>query len=214
MLEVKRKPNDSQSTRNGSALAAVRPYQDVRSEVRPNPVPNNAAIQPTNRSETVVPVLVTVPQENKHYQTKTPVITGEAHYKGMLAVDGVLVGQLSANGGSLTVRQRTSSFFTFQSELSGEISFRDMLRVNGNIAGTVYSKTGTLIIDNSATVKANLDVAVAIINGTVHGDVVAHERVEVGPSAKIYGNIWTRSLAIKDGAIFDGVCTMIEEGRN
>jgi cytoskeletal protein CcmA (bactofilin family) len=68
-----------------------------------------------------------------------------------------------------------------------------------------------LIIDISARVDAHVDVAVAIINGTVNGGIVAHERVEIGPNAKIYGNIWTRSIEIKNGAIFEGICTMIPE---
>jgi cytoskeletal protein CcmA (bactofilin family) len=45
----------------------------------------------------------------------------------------------------------------------------------------------------------------------VKGDIVARERVELGPVSRIYGNIWTRSLMIKDGAIFEGVCRMIGE---
>jgi len=86
-----------------------------------------------------------------------------------------------------------------------------MVRVNGCLAGTVYSKKGTLIIDISARVDAHVEVAVAIIGGTVNGDIVAHERVEIGPNAKIYGNIWTRSIEIKNGAIFEGICTMMPE---
>ncbi|MDQ1728290.1 MAG: hypothetical protein QOD33_415 [Pyrinomonadaceae bacterium] len=144
-------------------------------------------------------------------QTRIPVITGEAHYKGLLPVDGVLLGQLGGNGGSLGIRQRSGSAFASQPELSGEINFRDLVRVNGHIAGTVYSQSGTLIVDSTATVEANVDVAVAVIGGTVRGDIVAHERIELGPAAKIYGNIWTRSIAIKDGALFDGVCTMMEK---
>jgi cytoskeletal protein CcmA (bactofilin family) len=89
-----------------------------------------------------------------------------------------------------------------------------MVRVNGHIAGTIYSKTGTLIVDTLARLDANVEVAVAVISGTVNGDIVAHERVELGPEAKIHGNIWTRSIGIKDGAVFDGVCTMIEGCRN
>ena len=205
MLEVKRKPNESQSTRGGAT--AIHSYQPTFAEARPSSVGNtNPAF--TNRAN-VAPVLVPAPND-RNYQTRTPVITGEVHYKGLLPIDGVLVGQLGASGGNLSVRQRTTSFFGSQPELSGEISFRDMLRVNGHIAGTVYSKAGTLIIDNAATVDANIEVAIAIISGTVHGDIVARERVELGPSARIYGNIWTRSIAIKDGAVFDGVCTMIE----
>jgi cytoskeletal protein CcmA (bactofilin family) len=86
-----------------------------------------------------------------------------------------------------------------------------MLRVNGHISGTVYSKTGTIFIDTHATVDARIDVSVAVIDGTVNGDIVARERVELGHVSRIYGNIWTRSLVIKDGAIFEGVCRMIGE---
>jgi cytoskeletal protein CcmA (bactofilin family) len=209
MLEVKRKPNDSQSMRGGAATGAMRSYQPALGEARPSSIGNNPNAPLTNRAEPAVPVLVPQPND-KSYQTRTPVITGEVYYKGLLPIDGVLVGQLGASGGGLSVRQRTTSFFASQPELSGEISFRDMLRVNGHIAGTVYSKTGTLIIDNAAKVDANIEVAIVIISGVVHGDIVARERVELGPSARIYGNIWTRSIAIKDGAVFDGVCTMIE----
>ena len=86
-----------------------------------------------------------------------------------------------------------------------------MVRVNGHIAGTVYSERGTLIVDDTARIDASIEVAVAVINGTINGDIVAHQKVEIGPGAKIYGNIWTRSIAIKDGALFEGVCTMIED---
>jgi cytoskeletal protein CcmA (bactofilin family) len=118
---------------------------------------------------------------------------------------------LGGSGGSLAVRQKSSTVFSRGPELSGEISFRDVVRVNGHIAGTVYSERGTLMVDEMARVDANIEVAVAVINGTINGDIVAYQRVEIGPGAKIYGNIWTRSIAIKDGAVFEGVCTMIED---
>jgi cytoskeletal protein CcmA (bactofilin family) len=88
-----------------------------------------------------------------------------------------------------------------------------MIRVVGHIGGTVYSKVGTMIVDETARVDANVEVGVAMISGRVTGDIVAHERVEIGPNAKIYGNIWTRSIEIKNGAIFEGVCSMIAEER-
>jgi len=138
---------------------------------------------------------------------------GEVHFKGVLAADGLLSGQMRSSS-SLNVKQRTTAFFASEPELEGDISFKDMVRVNGHIAGTVYSKTGTLIVDTEARVEARVDVAVAVIGGTVRGDIVARERVELGPSSKTYGNIWTRSLVIKNGAIFEGVCKMIEEAPN
>ncbi len=179
--------------------------------MEPNPIAQTAqsVIKLASNPKALAPGPVPVPNDANGFQTRPPVIIGEVHCKGTLAIDGLLGGQVSGNHGSLGVRQRSNSAFASQPELSGEISFRDMVRVNGHIAGTIYSKTGTLIVDTLARVDANVDVAVAVISGTVNGDIVAHERVELGPGAKILGNIWTRSIGIKDGAIFDGVCTMI-----
>jgi hypothetical protein len=147
-----------------------------------------------------------------NHQTKVPVITGEAHYKGMIPVDGILLGQLGNNGGSLGIRQKTHHGSSpSQPELSGEITFRDVVRVNGHIAGTVYSKNGTLIVDSGAAVDANVEVAIAVIRGTVTGDIVAQQRIEIARGAKVFGNIWTRSISVEVGATFDGVCTMIED---
>ena len=149
----------------------------------------------------------------RNFQARIPVITGEAHYKGTLNVEGVIAGQLGGNGGNLGIRQKSTAMPQAAPELLGAISFQDMVRVNGHIAGTVHSEIGTLLIDVSAIVNADVDVAVALIHGTVMGDIVAHQRVELGSSAKVYGNIWTRSIEIKPGAIFEGICTMLTEER-
>ena len=190
MLEVKRKPA---SPSHGTAPARARVSVD------------SAAVSTTASQTTFA-----IPRrEIRPFQAKLPVITGEIHFKGMLPVDGVLTGQIGV-GSSLNLRQKPSASYDTQAELNGEIIFKDMVRVNGHVAGTIYSKTGTLIVDLSAYVEANVDVAVAVLSGTVKGDIIAHDRVELGPASKIYGNIWTRSLVIKDGAIFEGVCRMIE----
>jgi cytoskeletal protein CcmA (bactofilin family) len=145
------------------------------------------------------------------FQARVPVITGEATYRGLMPVDGVISGQLGANGSALSIRQRPRSGpLESIPELNGEISFRDMLRVNGHIAGKVFSFKGTLIVDGSATVDASIDVAVAVISGTVNGDVIGHERIELGPGAVINGNISTRSIAMKPGAVFHGDCRMLK----
>src|SRR5262249_47129195 len=40
------------------------------------------------------------------FQPRMQVITGEATYRGYLAVEGVISGQLNATGGGLTIKQR------------------------------------------------------------------------------------------------------------
>ena len=167
------------------------------------PVPQRKSNQPLFPTPPVT--------EGQRQQTRVPAIIGEAIFRGMIPVDGIVSGQPGSNGGSMTLRQHGRSFFGTEPELSGEIAFVEMIRVNGHIAGSVHSKKGTLIVDAGAHVDANVNVAIALIAGTVNGDIVAHQRVELSPSAKIYGNIWTRSLSIQGGAIFEGVCQMLED---
>ena len=146
----------------------------------------------------------------KDFRTKLPVIIGEIHFKGLIPVDGALSGQMGT-GSCLNIKQKPSASYATQPELTGEISFRDMVRVNGHVAGSIYSRTGTLIVDATAIIDGEIDVSTAIVGGIVRGDIIARERVELGHVSKIYGNIFTPSLVIKDGAIFEGVCRMIDE---
>jgi cytoskeletal protein CcmA (bactofilin family) len=213
MLEIKRKPNTPGGRTTPAPTSALTDAGAASLEdhypIEHAAIHGVAAVPaPTVVSRKRPPLIAPPLNDIKNHQTKLPVITGEAQCKGSLNLDGIAAGQLGGSGGTLSVRQRAKAFFC-EPEFSGEVSFRDMVRVNGYIAGTVYSKKGTLIVDISARVDAHVEVAVAIIGGTVNGDIVAHERVEIGPNARIYGNIWTRSIEIKNGAIFEGICTMI-----
>lgn len=203
MLNITPKPNGHTPR---AAAAPARTVHESRSTVTESA---NLRVVPTGSKNHVLKPAPAVPP--KTFQAKVPVITGEAHYRGSVRVDGMLSGQMLAAGSSLNLRQKSRLSLVNEPELSGEISFHDMVRVNGHIAGTIYSQKGTLIVDVTARVDADVDVAVAVISGTVHGDIVARDRVEVECAAKIYGNIWTKSISIKDGAIFEGVCRMIED---
>lgn len=94
--------------------------------------------------------------------------------------------------------------------LTGEANFKGMLRVDGGLSGTVRSDDGTLIVSTNGRVDANVEVAVAQIYGTVNGDITATKRIEMGRTAKVTGNIQTPTLAIEQGALFEGSCRMVQ----
>lgn len=94
------------------------------------------------------------------------------------------------------------------SALSGEINFRGMMRVDGKVSGRVASDDGTLIVSSGGRVEAEVAVVVAKISGEVTGDITASERVELGRTARVSGNIQTPALVVEDGAIFEGNCRM------
>lgn len=105
---------------------------------------------------------------------------------------------------------RLSGFVGYGTVLTGETSFQAMLRVDGHLTGRVTSENGTLIVGSSGRVDANVMVLAAAINGTVNGDIIALEKVELGRTARVMGNIQTPRLVIEDGAVFEGSCAMMK----
>ena len=94
--------------------------------------------------------------------------------------------------------------------VTGEANFKAMMRVDGHLSGRVNSTSGTLIVGANGKVDANIEVAIAIVHGTVNGDIIATQRLELGRAAKLNGNIQTASLMIEPGALFEGSCKMIK----
>jgi len=94
--------------------------------------------------------------------------------------------------------------------VTGEANFKALMRVDGNLSGRITSTSGTLIVGNNGKVDANIEVAIAMIHGTVNGDIIATQRLELGRAAKLNGNIQTASLMIEPGALFEGSCKMIK----
>jgi cytoskeletal protein CcmA (bactofilin family) len=104
---------------------------------------------------------------------------------------------------------RLSGFVGHGTTLTGETVFHAMLRVDGHLIGTVSSETGTLIVGTNGQVDANVSVAAAMINGSVNGDIIATEKLQLGRTARVIGNIQCPKLIVEDGAILEGNCTML-----
>lgn len=104
-----------------------------------------------------------------------------------------------------------SGFVGSGTAVTGEATFKAMLRIDGHLSGRITSSTGTLVVGAGGQVDANIEVAVAQIQGIVNGDIIAGQRVELGRAAKVNGNIQTPSLVIEQGAVFEGGCKMIQQ---
>jgi len=104
---------------------------------------------------------------------------------------------------------RLSGFVGHGTVLTGETNFQAMLRVDGVLQGTVSSDAGTLIVGSNGQVDANVAVASATVNGTVNGDIVATEKLHLGRTARVVGNVQTPKIVIEEGAILEGSCSML-----
>lgn len=104
-----------------------------------------------------------------------------------------------------------SGFVGSATAITGEATFKSLLRIDGKFSGRIASPTGTLIVGAGGVVDANIEVSVATIQGTVNGDIIATQRIELGRAGKLNGNIQTPSLMIEQGAVFEGSCKMIQQ---
>src|ERR1041384_1967810 len=199
-----------------AAKPALAPAPVTVATSEPSLVSRTPRLSATTRLGSVTPVSQIRPVSSEKakrgpsVQPRLPVITGEAHYRGSFPVDGIISGNLGAAGSGMTIKQRPRPVAMDAPELNGELSFKDMLRVNGHIAGKGFSNKGTLFVDSSARIDADIEVKICVISGVVNGDVLAHERVELGSSAIINGNIATRAITMKPGAVFHGDCRMLK----
>jgi cytoskeletal protein CcmA (bactofilin family) len=91
-----------------------------------------------------------------------------------------------------------------------EIAFEGTLRINGYVAGVIRSNEGTLIVDADGEVDADISVQDATIYGCVRGDIRAKQKVELGGSARVVGDIETVALSIEPGAVFEGRCIFVQ----
>ena len=96
-------------------------------------------------------------------------------------------------------------------EFKGVISFEGAVRVDGVLEGEVITDD-TFIIGTAANVKAEVKANIVIVMGRVEGKIEAKERCEVRVGSRVSGEIFTPSIYIEEGAVFNGTCQMTSDG--
>ncbi len=85
--------------------------------------------------------------------------------------------------------------------------------MNGKLQGDIES-TGTLVVGASAILHARIRARVVVVHGEIVGDVTGTERVELKPSARVFGDLETPVLVVEERAILEGRTRMSELGRD
>jgi cytoskeletal protein CcmA (bactofilin family) len=89
-----------------------------------------------------------------------------------------------------------------------EIAFEGVLHFDGYSMGNMSSPEGTLVLAKRGRIEADVNVKTAVINGWVTGNITATESVVLESEARVTGQIQTRALSVRLGAIFDGECLL------
>lgn len=93
------------------------------------------------------------------------------------------------------------------SEVNGDLHFAGGCHVDGTVKGNVSAdpeSNSALSISEDGTVEGGVAVPYVVLNGIVRGDVVASQRVELGSTARVIGNVYYNLIEMAIGAEING----------
>lgn len=88
--------------------------------------------------------------------------------------------------------------------IKGELSGSEDLTLFGQMEGSIRLPNHTLTIGPHADIKAEISAKAVVVMGAVTGNVAAGEKVEIGASGSVTGDIASPRLAIADGGCLRG----------
>jgi cytoskeletal protein CcmA (bactofilin family) len=91
--------------------------------------------------------------------------------------------------------------------VNGDIEFAGGCHVDGYVKGNVRAtmdERSVLSISEKGCIEGSVVVPHVLLNGMVKGDVRATERVELGPKARVIGNVQYKLIEMSIGAEVNG----------
>jgi cytoskeletal protein CcmA (bactofilin family) len=91
--------------------------------------------------------------------------------------------------------------------VQGDLQFAGGCHVDGRVVGNVTTSApgaGFLSVSEQGSVEGSVEVPQVLLNGLVSGDIVARERVELGPKARVTGNVQYGIIEMALGAEING----------
>ena len=95
-------------------------------------------------------------------------------------------------------------------QIKGSINATGAIRIDGQFEGDL-STTSDTVIGETGSLKAQLKARNVTVAGVVTGNMDVTEKLELLPTAKLFGDIKVGVLIIGEGATFKGACEMRHE---
>ena len=95
--------------------------------------------------------------------------------------------------------------------LRGELSANEDLLIEGQFEGTISLEDHCLTVGAEGQVKAEIRARQVVILGTVSGNVMTREKVEIRRSGHVVGDLKAGAVAIEEGAYFKGSIDILRQ---
>ncbi len=123
------------------------------------------------------------------------------------AEGSVFSNQIPQDAGAAWAEERTRVAVGRNVNVSGKLIFSEPVRIEGRFRGEVRSAE-LVVIAEEGSVEGTVTAPRLLVMGELRGDIAGCDRVVLGPRAKVFGNIATRNLTVREGAYFEGTVRM------
>ena len=92
-------------------------------------------------------------------------------------------------------------------KVNGDLNFEGGCHIDGTVKGNVTAdpeSKSALSVSEDGTVEGGVTVPYVVLHGIVRGDVCASQRVELGPTARVIGNVYYNLIEMAIGAEING----------
>lgn len=93
----------------------------------------------------------------------------------------------------------------------GEMSGQEDLLLEGKVDGQINLPDHSLTIGPTGQVKAEIHARQVTIHGAVDGNVTARDKIEIGKSGRVVGDLVTAAIAIEEGGYLKGSIDILRE---
>jgi cytoskeletal protein CcmA (bactofilin family) len=98
---------------------------------------------------------------------------------------------------------RQTTYIAASTKVTGTITGQGAYVFCGNVEGDC-DIVGPITLAEGGRWKGTMKAVDIVVAGTVEGDVVAQQRVEIAGTARITGSLSGNSIAVAEGAIIEG----------
>ncbi len=100
--------------------------------------------------------------------------------------------------------------------ISGDLNFTGRCHVDGNVKGNVNAdpdSNSAVSVSEDGNIEGAVTVPFVVLHGIVRGDVSASQRIELGATARVIGNVYYNLIEMKVGAEINGKLVHQPEGK-
>lgn len=108
---------------------------------------------------------------------------------------------------------KTTSFLSDACELKGNLHTTGGIRIDGKVKGSINCRS-TIFVGETAEIEAEIVTRSLVSGGSITGNIIAEDTVQVNKPGSIRGEIKTSRLGIEKDVYFNGKCQLLSPRNN